>query len=562
MSPPVAEKVTPPVTVGSKPKDPVKITKKLAPAPVKTDTGPLVYTPLADIPIGVERLTKAFHESQKTHSIQFRLNQLRNLYFALRDNENGFIEALEKDFYRANHETKNLEIVHSINELLHTMSSLHKWVKREPVTDLPLNQKTTPIYTERIPLGVVLIITPFNYPFFLSVGSIVGAIAGGNAVVFKPSELVPHFSQLFTDVLTKALDPDIFYAINGAIPETTAALEQKYDKIMYTGNNIVGTIIAKKAAETLTPVLLELGGKSPAILLDDIKDKDIEVIARRVVWGRFVNAGQTCIAVDYVLVHESIKPKFITAVKKVLSEEFYPNLTKDDSTYTHIIHDRAYNNLSKVIDSSKGNLVYGGERDAATRFIGPTVFDDVDWDDSTMQAELFGPILPVIEFSNLTDALATIVRRHDTPLALYVFTSGANSRKNPQVNQVFNTIRSGSALVNDVVMQAALANAPFGGIGKSGLGGGYHGVHSFRNFTHERTTMENKFFTDIALSVRYPPYKVSKDKVIEALGLPHGGRVWFNRTGDVSVGGPGRIWSFWTGVAGVSALVYYFAGAL
>lgn len=563
MSPPapVAEKIVPPTTVASKPKDPVKITKKSVPA-AKADTGPLKYTPLEEIPVGVERLTRAFHETQKTHSIQFRLNQLRNIYFAMKDNEALFVEALEKDFFRSGHETRNLEFVTTINELLHTMSSLHKWIKPEPVTDLPINMKANPVYTERIPLGVVLIITPFNYPIFLAVSSIVGAIAGGNAVVFKPSELTPHFSQLLSTVFSNALDPDVFYAINGGIPETTAALEQKYDKIMYTGNNMVGTIIAKKAAETLTPVLLELGGKSPAILLDDIKDKDIDVVARRVLWGRFTNAGQTCIAVDYVLVHESLRTKFIAAVKRILSEEFYPDLSQDDSTYTHIIHDRAFNNLSKIIDTSKGEIVFGGQRDAATRYIAPTVLDGVDWDDSSMQAELFGPILPIIEYSNLTDALTTIVRRHDTPLAQYVFTSGKNSRKNPQVNQVLTTVRSGAVIVNDTVMHAALANAPFGGIGQSGLGGGYHGIHSFRNFTHERTTLEQKFYNDFVVGVRYPPYNQKKDNVIKALIVPHGGRVWFSRTGDVRINGPGAVWGFWTGVAGLSALVYYFAAAL
>jgi aldehyde dehydrogenase (NAD+)/aldehyde dehydrogenase (NAD(P)+) len=532
------------------------------PAPSQPVNSPLKHTALEDIPVGVQRLADSFHKLQKTHSLQFRLNQLRNIYFALKDNVDAITEALEKDFGRSPSETRNLEVYSSLNELVFTMANLHKWAKPDKVTDLPVNMKTNPVYVEKIPLGVVLIITPFNYPLFLAIPSIVGAIAAGNCVVLKPSEATPHFSQLLSDLLTKALDPDIFFAVNGAIPETTKLLDQRFDKIMYTGNNTVGTIIAKKAAETLTPVILELGGKSPAFVLEDVKDKDIPAIASRLAWGRFTNAGQTCVAVDYLLVHKSVKAKLVAELIKVTNEKFYPGLDKDNKDYTHIIHDRAFQNLSKIIETTKGDIVVGGESDAASRYLPPTIVDNVKWDDSTMRGEIFGPILPIIEYDDLLEAISRIVSGPDTPLAQYIFTSGKTSRNsNPQLNQILTSIRSGATIVNDVLLHVALANAPFGGVGNSGHGA-YHGIYSFRAFSHERTTIEQKLWNEFMLKVRYPPFTDEKNKVLQVAQTEHNGKVWFNRTGNVRLTGPGTFFNIWTGVAGVVAIAYAFSGAL
>lgn len=525
------------------------------------DEGVLPYTPLDEIPVRVARLTESFHKTRKTHSIQYRLNQLRNLYFAVKDNVDPLCDALYKDFYRLASETKNLEITGGLSELLHVMSSLHKWIQPEKVTDLPVSMLTTPVYIERVPLGTVLVISPFNYPFLLSLSSIVAALAGGNVVVFKPSELTPHFSKLFCEIVSNALDDDIFYAINGAIPETTKALEQKYDKIMYTGSTMVGTIIAKKAAETLTPVLLELGGKSPCFVLDDVKDKDLPTIARRIVWGRFTNCGQTCVAVDYVLAHASIKDKLVKAMVKVVEEEFYGSLNKDDRNYTHLIHDRAFANLSRVLDDTKGNVIVGGLRDESSRFFSPTIIDNCSWDDSTMKAELFGPLLPILTYTDLSVATAEVVQNHDFPLAQYIFTSGSTSRKNPQVDQILTSVRSGGAVVNDVLMHFSLTNAPIGGVGASGQGA-YHGYYSFRAFTHERTTMEQPLFNDFALAARYPPFNDKKDKLIQSSLSRHNGNVWFGRTGDVRYNGPNPLWSFWTGFTGICTLGYNLVNSL
>lgn len=518
----------------------------------------LDYTPLDEIPAIVSKLSTNFFSKGKLHSLQNRLNQLRNLYFAIKDNTDALAEALYKDFRRSQTETRNMEIIPFLNELLHTMANLHQWAKPDAVEGLPVIMKTNPIYVEKIPLGTVLIIAPFNYPLLLSLSSLVAAISAGNNTVLKVSELTPHFAQLLTQLLTQALDNDVFAMVNGAIPETQALLDQKFDKIMYTGSTAVGTIIAKKAAETLTPVLLELGGKSPAFVLDDVTDSDIETVARRIVWGRYSNAGQTCVAVDYVLVHESVKAKLVKSIVKVINEDFYPGLDSKDPTYTHLIHLRAFENLSRMIQNTKGDIVAGGTTDAATRYIAPTVVDNVDWEDSTMQQEIFGPILPVVTYSDLKEAVGHVIHRHDTPLSLYVFTSKSTSRaKNPQVDYIRTNVRSGGTIVNDAVMHVALAGAPFGGIGQSGIGS-YHGYYSFRAFSHERTTMEQPLALDFALKVRYPPYTEKKDKLMEAAMLPHNNAVWFGKSGDVNVNGPNLLWSAWHGATGLGSIVYNF----
>lgn len=532
---------------------------------VETGTDPLTvlhYTPVGEIPAIVSRLTSNFHADRKTHSLQFRLNQLRNIYFAVKDNIDDICDALYKDFYRSPSETKTLEYSPFMNELVHTMAHLHTWVKPEPVKHLPITMKANPIYIEKVPLGTVLVISPFNYPLFLALSSLIAAIAAGNSVVLKVSELTPHFAQLLTEILTKLLDPSIFAMVNGGIAETTALLDQKFDKIMYTGSTVVGTIIAKKAAETLTPVLLELGGKSPAFVLEDVKESDIEVIARRIVWGRFTNAGQTCVAIDYVLAHEKVKEQLVTKIRQVVTEEFYQSLDKKDPSYTHVIHQRAYEGLKKMIAETSGNVVVGGQTDDVTRFISPTVVDNISWEDSTMKQEIFGPILPILEYSDLESAVSEVVKRHDTPLALYIFTSGPQLRKkNKQVDIIRTAIRSGGTIVNDSILHVGLANAPFGGIGTSGQGA-YHGYYSFRAFTHERTSVELKLNTDFALKVRYPPSTEKSDKVVQASFDAYNGKVWFGRVGDVKVGGPSFVWSLWGGLAGVGALIYHFVNAM
>ncbi|CAI5760338.1 unnamed protein product [Candida verbasci] len=517
----------------------------------------LEYTPLSEIYAGVEKVTKFFHTGT-THSIQFRLNQLRNLYFMIKDNQQEICYALELDFNRNSSETRNYEISTGLNELIFTMSQLHKWSKPEPVSDLPLNLQTQPVYVEKIPIGVILVIAAFNYPFFVSISPIVGAIAGGNTVVYKPSELTPNFSKLFTKLLTESLPSDLIYIVNGEIPETTELLNQKFDKIIFTGSGIVGKIIARKAAETLTPVVLELGGKSPAIILDDVQDKDLKTIARRIAWGRFVNAGQTCIGVDYVLVPETKHEKF----KKVLIEivnEFFPNVNKEDKGYTHLIHNRAFKKMEKIINTTNGNIIHGGDLDSDSNYVAPTIVDNVNWTDSTMKDEIFGPILPIITYTDINNTCDEIINNCDTPLAAYIFTSSSTSDKyNKQLAIIKSKIRSGGLIINDVLMHIALHNAPFGGVGQSGYGS-YHGKYSYRTFTHERTTIEQSLWSEFMLKSRYPPYSNKKDTLIKTSQQNYNGNVWFNRNGQVDLEGPGHLFTAWNSVTGVLNLVYKFA---
>lgn len=502
--------------------------------PQFTYTDNLEYTPLNEITQGVQRLRKNFHEQNNKRSIQFRLNQLRNLYFAIKDNADLITSALMSDFNRSVSETNYIEVTNSLNEIVYAMKHLQDWVKPEPVTEVPASVTTKLVYIERIPMGMVLIISPFNYPLILSVGGILGNIASGNVIVFKPSELTPRYTQVLTKILQDSMDPDTFFIVNGGIPETTALLDHKFDKIMYTGNIPVGTIIAKKAAETLTPVLLELGGKSPAFVLDDVKDEDLPAIARRIVFGKFLNGGQTCIAVDYVLCHDSVKPKLIEQIKKIMNEEFYKHLNKDHNEFTHIIHDRAYNSLCDVIDSTKGDILIDGERDPTTRFIFPTLIDNVTWEDSTMKREIFGPILPILSYNNLSDALIDAVKNSDCPLTQYIFTSGSASRsENSQIDQILTSLRSGSVTINDVIMYISLPNAPFGGINGSGQGA-YHGWYSFREFTHERVVVEQTFQSEPFLSMRYPNINPENANVKKVEFLPLHDKVWFEKDGDVT----------------------------
>lgn len=521
-----------------------------------------VYTEVLAIKPGVARVRAGFN-THKTKLLQFRLNQLRNLYFAVHDHQEAFAHALYQDFHRLETETRIAEIHTVLKNILYAMANLHQWIQPEAVSDLPINLRTNKVYTERIPYGVVLVMGAYNYPVHVTLSPLAGAIAAGNAVVLKPSEQTPRFSQLLTEVLTRALDPDVFWMVNGGVPETQALLDEKFDKIIFTGSPTVGTIVAKKAAETLTPTCLELGGKSPAIVLLDVKDKDIDTIAKRIVWGRFTNGGQTCIADDYVLVHQSRHKRLVEAMKRAV-EELYPNLTPDSPDYTHMVLSRAYDGIIDLITTSKGTVVTGGVTDADrnTRFVPPTILDDVLWTDSLMKREIFGPVLPVVVYDLLPDACARIVNYHDTPLALYIFTSGPTARgKNPQVDLIRRLVRSGGTIVNDTLIHGVLFNAPFGGIGSSGTDA-YGGKWSYDNFTHERVTIEQKLWNEFMVGVRYPPFNEKKGKALQYALQEYGGHVWFNRSGDVPIDGPLSFFKLWAGVTGTACLILAFAQAL
>ncbi|ODQ79870.1 hypothetical protein BABINDRAFT_161547 [Babjeviella inositovora NRRL Y-12698] len=516
------------------------------------------YTPVEAVPQIVQETRDLFRANQKdlhTDSKRFlqqRLNKLRDLYYAINDHEDEIIAALKSDFNRSPAETLMMEVGFLKAEILYIIDNLHKWVRPKSNKDMPLLYKSASCSTTYAPLGSVLVIAPFNFPLLLSVSPLVGAIAAGNTVVLKPSELTPHFADVLINIIDRAFGSGaqaLVRVVHGGIPETTAVLDQKFDKILYTGNPIVAKIVSRKAAEHLTPVILELGGKSPAIITENNTVADLKVIARRICWAKFSNSGQICVTVDYVAIHKSLHKEFVDILTQVLAEEFFPNLTAEDETFTHMIHDRGFDRLVKTITSSSGDVVFGGKRfEKESRFIEPTVIDNVDFNDSTMVEENFGPVLPIIEYDDLPTIVDKIVASHDEPLASYIF-----SQKNADVQYIMANLRSGGTVVNDTVLHVGLYTAPFGGVGGSGHGS-YHGYRSFVAFSHERTTMRHGLWADALWGSRYPKNSgnVWQRKLFDATLV---WKPWFGRTGNVS----GMSWLYYIfgGLMGLFSTIYY-----
>lgn len=475
----------------------------------------LQYTQIKDIAPTVQKLRKSFH-TRELDPIENRIYELGKLYDAINENSELLIAALQKDFHRARLETTVCEISPLLAEIRHIINNLGKWARPSSPASVPFVPfALTGKKIERIPLGTVLVISAYNYPVLLSISPIAGAIAGGNNVVFKPSELTPNLAQALTEVLPRYLSPTVLKIVNGGVEETTELLAQKFDKIMYTGSGRVGKIISVAAAKHLTPVVLELGGKSPAVISSSLSEKQLKITARRIAWGKFSNAGQVCVATDYLLVDAKIYDKFVQLLKTVIEEEFFPNLTAE-SDYSHIATETAYNRLVKLLSSTKGELVTGGVTDSSARFISPTVYQNVSWDDLLMEDEIFGPLLPVVKFDNLDKEIENIIEYHDTPLAAYIY---SNDKK--EINNFFKRVRSGSAFVNDATIQCVSLTTPFGGVGQSGQGG-YHGLSSFKTFTHERPVFKQAFWSEPLFEGRYPPYTSINETLLTATFLPFG----------------------------------------
>jgi len=348
-----------------------------------------------------------------------------------------------------------------------------------------------------------LIIGAWNYPVQLTLVPLIGAIAAWNCVVLKPSEVSPHTAQLLANILPKYLDKQAYRVVNGGVAETTTLLEQKFDHILYTGNGNVGKIVMRAAAAHLTPVTLELGGKSPAIV-----DSNVNIVnaARRIAWGRFMNAGQTCIAPDYVLIKSGLERPFIDAVKATL-DEFYGKDVQKSHDYCRIVNKTHFNRLKKVIETAGGEKVIGGELNEEDRFIPPTVILNPDENSSVLRDEIFGPILPIVPIKSIDEAIRYVNDR-DKPLALYVF-----SKDKKVIEKVLSNTTSGGAVANDTLMHATVPELPFGGVGPSGVGA-YHGKHSFELFSHKKAVMVKDMGMEFLNDVRYPPYTPDKLKVI------------------------------------------------
>ena len=433
---------------------------------------------------------KEFFATGKTKDIQFRKQQLETLKQAIKAHQEPIKEALLKDLGKPKFEAILTEIANCEEETNYILKHLDDWGKTKPVrTPLSFFPANSFILPE--PLGETLIIGPWNYPFQLSILPLLGAIAAGNCAVIKPSEITPNVSKVIADVIGKTFDPNYITVVEGDKTVAEELLQQKFDHIFYTGGARVGKIVMKAAAENLTPVTLELGGKSPCIVEPDIH---IEHSARRIIWGKCLNAGQTCVAPDYLLVHREIKDQLVAAMKDCLNEFFGENPAASPD-YARIVSDRHFNRLTEFLKD--GKIIVGGETDAETRYIAPTLLEEVNWEDAVMEEEIFGPILPIIEYDNLESAIAQINDR-PKPLALYLFSKSKSKQK-----QVLQQTSAGGVTLNDTIIHLGSPELPFGGVGESGMGA-YHGKASFDTFTHYKSVTNRKFWLDIKL--RYPPY--------------------------------------------------------
>ncbi|KAI0261624.1 NAD-aldehyde dehydrogenase [Gloeopeniophorella convolvens] len=464
-------------------------------------------TPVEEIPKIRDGLKRAFRTG-KTKPIQFRKQQLLALAYLVKDNVALFQEALAADLGRSDTESSVLEIGGTLSEAMGAYHSVAKWAKPDH-PPWSFNWFTMKPTIRKEPKGAVLIISPFNYPMWLLLGPLAGAIAAGNACVLKPSELTPAFSALVADLAPKYLDPELYTVINGAIPETTKILELQWDHILYTGSSRVASIVLTAAAKTLSPVTTELGGKSPAVIDPDC---DLALSAKRLMWGKVANAGQTCVAPDYVLVPKPFVDKFIGACKDVL-KEFFPDGAASSNSFSRIVSPSHFARIKGLLDRTHGQVAYGGATDAEKKFIEPTIVTGVGHDDSLMGEEIFGPVLPIVGVDDLDEAIEFINSR-DHPLALYVFSSNSSFK-----SKVVENTQSGSVVINDTLIQAAAEGLPFGGIGPSGAGA-HTGKFTFDTFTHLRATLDNPRFTEYFVWPRYPPYTEKKAKSFASLVFP------------------------------------------
>ncbi len=442
------------------------------------------------IPSLVNNLHQYFSTGM-TKPYSYRQQQLSGLLKFVTDCEDQIIEALRLDLGKPAAEALSAEIGMLVSEIKLALKYLSSWMKPKRVsTPMSVLPAKCQIYPE--PLGVVLIIAPWNYPLQLTLTPVVGAIAAGNCVVVKPSELAPATSKLLATQLPNYIDTRSVKIVEGAVAETTALLAEKFDHIFYTGNSKVAHIVMSAATKHLTPVTLELGGKSPCII-DEMSD--LKTVAKRLAWAKFSNAGQTCIAPDYVLVNAKQEAAFLQAMKEVLIE-FYGANPMASADYGRIINQHHYHRLMALIPGS-GEIVVGGSGDEQTRYIAPTILRDVPATSSVMADEIFGPILPVIAVNTMEEAIAFINAR-PKPLALYLFSHDKQLQE-----QVINNTSSGSVSVNFPMLQMINPALPFGGIGPSGMGC-YHGKYSFDAFTHYKSVMKKSLWFELALM--YPPY--------------------------------------------------------
>lgn len=431
---------------------------------------------------------KKFFASGLTKDINVRRDKLKNLYEAIARNEELIMDALMKDLNKSEYESYMTEVGIILADISHALKHLKKWSKPKRVrTSITQAPGRSYIYYE--PFGVSLIIAPWNYPFQLALAPLIGALAAGNTAILKPSNYSLNTSKIIKKIIEEVFGEEYVAVVEGGREENTFLLDQRFDYIFFTGSVAVGKVVMKAAAKNLTPVTLELGGKSPCVVE---KSADLKVAAKRIVWGKLVNAGQTCIAPDYVLADSQIKDELLQLMKEEIIG-FYGNNPLCCDYYPKIISAKHY---KRLMDLTIGeDIYYGNETDGIK--ISPTVINNVSWDAPIMQEEIFGPLLPVIEYNNIFDALEEI-RAREKPLALYLFTKNKEIEK-----KVLRDVSFGGGCINDTVLHFSSKSMPFGGVGNSGMGN-YHGKYSFRTFSHEKSILKKGCLIDIPL--RYPPF--------------------------------------------------------
>ena len=439
----------------------------------------------------LEKLRDTF-ASGKTRELAWRQSQLQALQRLLLENENRIYAALQQDLGKCQFESRVSEFDYVLKDIRLFQKKLARWSRPRRIGTPILAQ---PGYSRIVPepLGTVLIMGAWNYPLQLVLSPMVAAIGAGNCVLLKPSELAMATSNLIADLLPKYLDTHAIAVVEGGVEETTELLKQRFDHILYTGSEAVGKIVMRAASEHLTPVTLELGGKSPCIVDDET---NLKVTADRLIWAKFINAGQTCIAPDYVLVTPELRPKLQAALKASLARQYGDDPAKSRD-YGRIVNDRHFRRVLSYLDDQGAALIHGGESDAEQRYIAPTLLLNPSLESSVMREEIFGPILPIIEMTSI-DSMLRFIKSREKPLALYLFSSNADV-----IDRVTADTSSGSVCINDAVIFMINAEMPFGGVGNSGMGC-YHGKWGFETFSHLKPIMYRRFAADAPL--RYAPY--------------------------------------------------------
>lgn len=440
---------------------------------------------------------KAYFKTDITKSYTFRRQQLQKLKQAIQAYQMELEEALFKDLHKSSFEAYTTEIGFTLNSISDALKHLKKWMKpKKKKTPFFMFGSKSYVYSE--PYGQTLIIGPYNYPVQLVLEPLVGAIAAGNTVIIKPSEFTPHVEQVLVKMINHTFDEQYIKVVTGDYHITSSLLDLRFDYIFFTGSTRVGQIVYEKASKYLTPITLELGGKSPTIIDETANIKEA---AESISFGKFLNAGQTCIAPDYVYVHTSVHDAFLDALTKTINKQY-----QDDMQFGHIVSKKHYDRINGLINTDK--VVLGNKQLSKDKLISPTILDQVTWDDKVMQEEIFGPVLPILTYQSL-DELIDLLKEKEKPLALYMF-----SKNKKNINQVLYTLSFGGGVINDTIMHVSNPHLPFGGVGQSGLGA-YHGRASFDVFSHHKSIVKSTY--RFKIKVAHPPYTSFKEKLVRKI---------------------------------------------